>query len=433
MESQTRPVALPGAANPLEVQPGYTHPADLQSLADLDKLLDAIRQYLDMDVAFTARFMAGRRCVERVSLGPGAATPHPLTPASSDPLDDTFCGKIVAGQLDALTRNCRQHPLARQLRVTDQYKIGAYIGVPIVLASGQVYGTLCCFDHQPNPTLTEKDVELLHRVAGYIGNVVGRLYARQQANEHLLAAVTAVLEQRQLNVVFQPVYCREAGGFAYCEALARFTPQPYRPPNEWLHDAAVVGLELQVEQAIVSQVVQRIEQAQRIGHQLVVAINASPRLIVSGLLPQLLTDVAPHQVRIELTEHEQIENYQQFRQCLRPLSQRGFKICIDDVGAGFASLKHILELEPDVIKLDLSLAHNIHHDRKRQALITGLLAFASSFACQVVAEGVETAAEYRALRELGVCWFQGWYFARPLEFDQLLSAEPPACANYSAG
>ena len=98
---------------------------------------------------------------------------------------------------------------------------------------------------------------------------------------------------------------------------------------------------------------------------------------------------------------------------LRPLRDRGVRLAIDDAGSGVASLRHILSLAPDVIKLDISLTQGIDTDRSRRALASGLISFGSAVGTHLLGEGVETAAEMAALRELGVPYAQGYYLGRP--------------------
>lgn len=395
------------------------------SIVDLAMLLEAVRCFLNMDVAFTSRFTDSQRRVELVQASSAVATPIPA--GSAEQLDNSYCFKIACGQLDNIVPDTMAHPVTRDMRVTRQLSIGAYIGVPITLQNGDTYGALCCYDNKPNAALSRRDVDLLHSIASYVGQVMGRTLAQQQKQDLTREQVRYVIDQHKIEVVFQPIYGKHSARYEYYEVLARFNTDPYRPPNEWLHDADTVGLGLEVESAIIHRVVARLNSAKARGLEVKTSINVSPQMVESGLLPELLKAVDSRQVKIELTEHVRVKDYQRFRTFLRPLSDRGFKICIDDVGAGFASLKHILEIEPDVIKLDLSLASNIHLDKKRQALVTGLLAFAHSFNCEVVAEGIETQEEYQALEALGVAYFQGWYFSRPVPFEQLAESLEQAC------
>jgi EAL domain-containing protein (putative c-di-GMP-specific phosphodiesterase class I) len=102
----------------------------------------------------------------------------------------------------------------------------------------------------------------------------------------------------------------------------------------------------------------------------------------------------------------------------------GVRLAIDDAGAGFASLRHILRLDPDFIKLDQTLIRGIAKDRSKQALAAGLISFAEKIGATIVAEGIETAGELSALAQLGVRYGQGFYLARPVPLAKLGSVRP---------
>ena len=129
----------------------------------------------------------------------------------------------------------------------------------------------------------------------------------------------------------------------------------------------------------------------------------------------------PHTGRglvVEVTEHTQVVDYQPLREGLQPLREAGIRLGIDDAGAGFASLQHILQLQPDVIKLDISLVRGVDTDPARTALTKSLVGFAADIGAALIAEGIETAAEHTRLRELGVGYGQGFYLARPADLPR---------------
>ena len=95
------------------------------------------------------------------------------------------------------------------------------------------------------------------------------------------------------------------------------------------------------------------------------------------------------------------------------MRRNGVRLAIDDAGAGFASLKHIVRLLPEFIKLDLFLIRNIHEDPVKRAVVAGMLGVASQIGGKVIAEGVETQDELRVLMDLGVEWAQGYHLGRP--------------------
>ena len=117
---------------------------------------------------------------------------------------------------------------------------------------------------------------------------------------------------------------------------------------------------------------------------------------------------------VEITEHEPVDDYAAMVELLRPWRQAGLRLAIDDTGAGHASLRHVLLLEPDIVKLDRELVTAVQDDRTRADLVAALAAFADRSGRELVAEGVETAAELACLTGLGVHLVQGYHLARPL-------------------
>jgi len=115
-----------------------------------------------------------------------------------------------------------------------------------------------------------------------------------------------------------------------------------------------------------------------------------------------------------MTEHAPVGDYEALNRALQPLRAGGVRVAVDDAGAGFASLRHILLLVPDIIKLDISLTRGIDTDRPRRALSCALVAFARETSTVIVAEGIETGAELRTLKEIGVSQGQGFLIAKPM-------------------
>jgi EAL domain-containing protein (putative c-di-GMP-specific phosphodiesterase class I) len=122
-------------------------------------------------------------------------------------------------------------------------------------------------------------------------------------------------------------------------------------------------------------------------------------------------------VIIEVTEHERVEDYDVLNDALAPLRALGASVAIDDVGAGFASLTHILKLAPDIVKLDLSLTRGIAADPARDALASSLVDFATGIDATIGAEGIETQSELDRLRVLKVRYGQGFHLGVPGALD----------------
>jgi EAL domain-containing protein (putative c-di-GMP-specific phosphodiesterase class I)/DNA-binding NarL/FixJ family response regulator len=142
------------------------------------------------------------------------------------------------------------------------------------------------------------------------------------------------------------------------------------------------------------------------------SVNISAETILEYTpLPELLTETR-RSIVLELTEHQRIRDYEQLRSRLATLG-RHVRVAVDDAGAGYSTLQHVLALQPAFVKLDLSWIRGIDQDRPRQAMITGLAHFAKETGSELIAEGVETMEEFEIMRLLGVTLGQGYLLGRP--------------------
>jgi EAL domain-containing protein (putative c-di-GMP-specific phosphodiesterase class I) len=213
-----------------------------------------------------------------------------------------------------------------------------------------------------------------------------------------------------LSVVFQPIVSLRTGEVDGLEALARFRSEPVYGPDVWFAQAATLGIGVELELAAVAAVVAHLPQ---IPAELCVGVNLSPETVLSARLDPALDQLPADRVVLEITEHAHIADYARLREALAGLRRDGVRLAIDDAGAGYASLRHILRLAPDCIKLDISLTRDIHMERSQRAMAAALVAFAGETGATIVAEGIETADELATLRDLGVEFGQGYYLGRP--------------------
>jgi len=226
---------------------------------------------------------------------------------------------------------------------------------------------------------------------------------RRECIEHVLA-------DGGPSIVFQPIVALRTGEVVGAEALARFVGGPPRPANLWFDDAARCGLGQELELAAIRVALSRLHELPAGAY---LSINAGPDTAKSDALRELLGNVPCRRIVLELTEHVGVEDYTDLAVALDRLRTTGTRLAVDDAGAGFASLRHILNLKPDIIKLDIGLVRGIDADPARRALASSLLTFAAEIGAQVVAEGIETTAEHAALRHLGAGYGQGYYLGRP--------------------
>jgi EAL domain-containing protein (putative c-di-GMP-specific phosphodiesterase class I) len=212
------------------------------------------------------------------------------------------------------------------------------------------------------------------------------------------------------DMVVQPVVELATAVTVGYEALARFRAVPQRPPNLWFADAAAVGLGTDLE-VLAARSALALVAGLAPGQYL--AINVSPATLVTHAFRALAFQSPLHQVVFEITEHEPVDDYDVVTALSNELRGRGARVAVDDAGAGYASLQHILKLEPDIIKLDIEFVRHIDTDQIKTALAGALASFAQQIGATITAEGIETADELRRLQELGVTHGQGYYLGRP--------------------
>jgi EAL domain-containing protein (putative c-di-GMP-specific phosphodiesterase class I) len=254
---------------------------------------------------------------------------------------------------------------------------------------------------------------------------------RRLAAEHreLTAAIDTVLTGGRLSMVFQPIVDLARSRLVGLEALARFAGDPPRPPNEWFEDAGRVDRSVDLEIAAIAAALQELDQ---LPAEVFLSVNASPATAMSPQLERLLDRFTGQRIVLELTEHSPVDDYDALLAALGELRRRGIRIAVDDTGAGYAGLQHLLRVRPEVVKLDVALTRGIDVDPARRALATGLVAFAREMGSAIIAEGIETAAELETLRGLEIGWGQGYHLARPSQLPSALSLNAFATAAGSA-
>lgn len=130
----------------------------------------------------------------------------------------------------------------------------------------------------------------------------------------------------------------------------------------------------------------------------------------------------------ETVESEHVGNNQHLTHILREYREFGFKTAIDDFGAGYSGLTLLADFQPDLIKLDMALVRDIHHDRVRQSIVRNVVTMCTELGVTVIAEGIEHAGERDFLAECGIFLMQGFWFAKPA-FKALAQVRPDAWQN----
>ncbi len=370
---------------------------------------------MGMDVAFISEIKDGRRYFRYID---GKDSRLPIAVGASDPLEESYCIRVIDGRLPELIPDACINAEALTLAATLALPVGAHLSVPIRLADGSVYGTFCCFSFAPNTTLTDRDLSVMRVLADMVGDQVQHDLDEQEGKRLMDERLDTVLGAQGLRMVYQPIVRVATGRIVGFEALSRFATDPYRPPDVWFAEAAHAGRAIELETLAIRLALAGLAD---LPHDTYLTVNVSPETIVEGALTEALRGFPLGRIVVEITEHHAIECYEDILAAVAPLKARGLRIAIDDAGAGYASFRHILNLHPEIVKLDVSITRAINCDRSRRALAAALCGFASETDCQIVAEGVETALELQAINDLGISKVQGYHLGRPMPLADALA------------
>jgi EAL domain-containing protein (putative c-di-GMP-specific phosphodiesterase class I) len=372
----------------------------------IERALELARLHLGLDVAFLAQFRDGEEVFRVVE---GDAESFGLAEDTSVPVEETYCVRMVRGEIPNVVPEAHEARDVRDLPITDAACIGAYIGVPVRSGNGSIWGTLCCLSHDPQPLLDARDVSLLRLLADLVAEEIVTLEAETWRRELERARVEEILDREAVSIHLQPIFDLEQSEIVAFEALARFGSDVCRPTSEWFAIAREVGLGRELELLAVRTALARLPDLPA-GRSL--ALNVLPDTAVSAEFSELLAGLG-ERVVVEVTEHAPVENYEDFESAVAELRTHGTRLAVDDVGAGYSSLMHIVSLHPEILKLDASLTKGIDADPARRALASSLLGFASAMDAVVVAEGIETRAELEELKAVGIEYGQGYHLGRP--------------------
>jgi PAS domain S-box-containing protein len=269
-----------------------------------------------------------------------------------------------------------------------------------------VIGVVGFATHGPTQDDLVEELPVLTTLASLLGTLLSPGLEARYREDDARASVQAILDTAAFIPFFQPIVDLHSGAVVGYEALSRFADGI--PPDAVFALAVRAGLGIELETATLGAA---LEAAANVPPEAYLSLNISPGLLRSGTLRALLGG-RERGIVLEITEHVVIEDYPALRRELAALGPN-VRLAVDDAGAGYASLRHILELAPDFVKLDIGLIRGIDSDPARQALIAGMGYFALKRKIGLVAEGIETAAELKALRGLGIGYGQGYLFGRP--------------------
>ncbi|MBY3151366.1 EAL domain-containing protein [Rhizobium laguerreae] len=383
----------------------------------IDRTLRTLRQFLGLDVAFISEFEGKNRIIKHLDV---EGEDSHISLGQVIPLTDGYCLDVVEGRLPELIPDTGLVAAAVAKPETESFPIGAHVSVPIPLSAGGIYGTLCCLGVRPVPGLGDRDLQVMRAVAELIGSHLDVLLHAHRKNDIRRVVIERAIAAGLPDIAYQPVFRLSTGEIVGAEALSRFPMEPARSPDKWFAEAADVGLERALAELAIRRSLTRFLTGFKAGLSL--GLNISPSLACEVDLVHLFEGFPCDQICLEITEHEIVEDYAALADALVAVRALGVRLAIDDMGSGYANIRHVLKMKPNSIKIDASLINDIDNDPMKEAWLAGIMEFARLSSCVVLAEGVETADELVVLKRLGVHFGQGFLLARPMTVEAVVEA-----------
>ncbi|NEM07520.1 EAL domain-containing protein [Geodermatophilus normandii] len=368
------------------------------------ELLRTARKSLHMSVAFLSRMDGTTQHLEVVD----TRVPLLVQEKNKQVQETSFCQAILDGRLPAVIDDVKRYPVAMSLPSARIPRIRSYVSTPVTLSDGSLYGTFCAFGFTSDKELTGRDEALMKVLASAASVIIEPEVREQQRRDDIDGRLDPLVASGGPSVVLQPIVDLVTGVRVGAEALSRFPREWGKGPDVVFEEAHSVGRGDEMELLALRGAAALLD---RVGGY--VAMNVSPQTLLTPAFTALLADLPLDRVLLELSEHDPVEDYDALTTTLMPFRAAGMRLAIDDVGAGFSSLRHIVVTDPDVIKMDRSIVSGLHVDPVLSKLVEALVVFGHGCGVKVVAEGIETADEAARLRDLGVDLGQGWYFGRP--------------------
>ena len=378
-------------------------------------LLRTARRSLGLSLAFLSRMDGTDQHLEVVE----SALPMVFRDGARQRQETSFCQAIMDGKLPSVMPDVRAFPAAMKLPAARMPRIRSFVSVPVVLSDGTVYGTFCAAGFTADKQLTERDQALMEVLSQAAAAILEPAVRERARHDRIAGRILPLIDDGGPTVLLQPIVDLATRQRVGAEALSRFPREWGQTPDLSFADAHEIGAGDRLEILALRRAADHLS---RVGGY--VSMNVSPGTLLTPECAALLDRLPLDRVLLELSEHDPVDDYDRLQAVLRPLRAGGMRLAVDDAGAGFSSLRHIVVTAPDVIKLDRSIVTGISDDPVLGVLAHSLVDLAAGMGAQLVAEGVETEADAAALRALGVGLGQGWVFGAATTPDRLRTGYP---------
>jgi EAL domain-containing protein (putative c-di-GMP-specific phosphodiesterase class I) len=345
------------------------------------ELLQTARSSLRIGLAFLSRLDGTTQHFEVVESG----LPLLFRDGTTQRQETSFCQAVLDGDLPAVIPDVTALPAALALPAARWPRIRSFVSVPVRLSDGTLYGTFCAAGFSSDAELGQRDKALMELLASAASVILEPGVREQARRTEVLDRLGPVLSSGGPLVLLQPIIDLATGARVGAEALSRFPASWDKPPDVCFAEAHSVGEGHRLEVLALERAAEHLDVVS--GY---VAMNVSPATLLVPGCTALLEQLPLDRIVLELSEHDQVEDYRALSAVLAPLRSRGMRLAIDDVGAGFSSLRHIVLTAPDVIKLDRSIVDGVEGDPVLTPLVRALVEFAHSCDAALVAEGVES-------------------------------------------
>lgn len=365
-------------------------------------LLRTARTKLRMEVGFISRFDGDMRTFYLVDSAPGVDI---VRSGGSDYRGESLCQRVVDGRAPQLIGDAQQTSGASDLTAVKLVPVGAHISVPIVFSDGSVFGTFCVFSRYSIPELNYRSLAMCRVFADAIATMIEEAEALPQyESEHriqLKSEVTELITTHGLKYVRVPLVNLNTGkqeGTELIPSLVRATDN-IASPLLLVHQAVRLGLANLIGVNLIEQLLAELSASP---HERHVVVNVTPEFLAEFNFTAWLNNDLCGRIVFEISEHDRVASYHELKRILQPLRQSGIRLSIDNAGAGFASMQHILQLQPEFVKLDSGLTCGIASDTGQQAMLQALLLFSRSQGSTLVADGISDKQDEDYLLHSGI-------------------------------